>query len=152
MEELLAQLMTAITTGVTTVGKETATQAIKDSYQELKTLIIQRYGSQAKVEKAIQQVEEEPESHGKHLVLEEQLVKAGTMQDTKVQQLVKDMLVLLKQEGHLSGLVYKVKLKGSGAIAQGLGAVAAGAGGIAIGGNVGGNFSTGGNLGKEEKA
>lgn len=150
MEELLVEMMNAITNGAVAVGKDTAKQSIKDAYQGLKTLIIQRYGSQAKVEKAIQEVEEEPESKGQQLVLEEQLVKAEVVQDTEVQQQVKDLLALLTQEGLLSGPVYQAKLKGSGAIAQGPGAVAAGAGGIAVGGNVAGNISTGGGNGGEE--
>lgn len=152
MDELLAQLMTAMTTGAIAVGKETMTQAIKDAYQGLKGLIIDKYGSQAKVEMAIQEMENEPESKGQQLVLEERFVKAGVVQDTEVQQQVKDFLALLTQEGLLTGPVNQAKLKGSGAIAQGPGAVAAGAGGIAIGGNVGGNISTGGNRGNEENS
>jgi hypothetical protein len=61
----------------------------------------------------------------------------------ELRALVEDYEEAAKAHAAASGTSYSATLQGSGAIAQGEGATAASGGSVAVGGNVGGNVSTG---------
>jgi len=136
-------IVAALTAGAVAAATDVTTQAIKDAYTGLKSIILTKFGQKPAVQSAVEQLEQDPESKGYAMVAQEQLQKAGAGQDQEIVAKAQTLSDLLKQAGLSGGGVYTAHLSGSGAIAQGTGAVAAGAGGIAVGGNVHGGISSG---------
>ena len=126
----------ALVAGAGAAVKDVATQAVKDTYASLKKMVVSRFGTKADVTNAIQQVEQKPDSEGRHAVLKEELKLAAVDKDGELVEQAKTMLDLLKKEGLIDGAKYQAYQTGSGAIAQGTGAVAAGQGGVAVAGSI----------------
>jgi len=138
-------IVTAVAAGAAVAAKDVAAQAVKDGYAALKTLIVRKFGEQADVAAAVEQVEKKPDSKPRQGVLKEELETAGAGQDAEVVRQAQALLDLLKGHGQALGVTYQAELRGSGAIAQGPGAVAAGARGVAVGGDVKGGVIVTGN-------
>jgi hypothetical protein len=68
--------------------------AITDAYQKLKGLLANKFGAKSKVVTALDDLEEEHDSKGRQLTLQEQIVKAKADQD---QELVQAAQVLLHE-------------------------------------------------------
>jgi hypothetical protein len=77
---IVAALVAGITQGTTKVGEN----AISSAYEALKTVIKRKLGTDSKVTRAIQYLEEEPESEGYRAVLKEQIAKAKADQDSDI--------------------------------------------------------------------
>jgi len=76
MESFVASLVGALTAGAIAAAKDTAAQAIKDAYTGIRQYISDQY---AKVR--LDNLEEEPQSKGQQLVVQEKLEKAGAKDD-----------------------------------------------------------------------
>lgn len=126
----------ALTAGVAAASQDLVSQAIKDAYNGLKSLVVKRFGDQSAVAQAIRQAEEKPQSTGRQTVLREELEAVHADQDAEVISQAQALLDLLKRHGQAGITSYTATLTGSGAIAQGARATAAGEGGVAVGGNV----------------
>jgi len=137
-------IVAAIVAGSVVATKDVATQAVKDGYATLKTLLVRKFGETSDVADALEKVENRPDSEARQALLKEELESTDANQDVELVQRAQALLDLLKESGLASGPSYQATLTGSGAIAQGKGAVAAGERGVAVGGDVkGGTIVTG---------
>jgi hypothetical protein len=144
MPDPITLIVGALATGAAAAAKDVVSQAVKDAYNGLKTLIGSKYESKPNVGASLQILEAKPDSSDIQAVVETALRDAGADQDDEIQTKTQELRTKLEQENLLPKIVYQGKVEGSGALAQGKGAVASGAGGIAVGGNVQGNLTTGG--------
>jgi hypothetical protein len=131
MEPTTTTLLTALVAGAAAATAEAVGQAIKDAYNGLKQLVIQKFSAKADVEKAIRGVESKPDSPGRQMTLKEELESAveadpTAAQDQALLDQAQKLLTLLQQAGHLAAASVKITQTGSGGIAIGTGAKAAG--------------------------
>ena len=87
---ILAALAAGTIGGVTEVSKT----AIIDAYQKLKDLLVNKFGAKSKVVTAVDDLEEEHDSKGRQLTLQEQIAKVKAGQD---QELVQAAQILLRE-------------------------------------------------------
>jgi len=99
---------------------EVSKTAITDAYQKLKGLLVNKFGAKSKVVTAVDDLEEEHDSKGCQLTLQEQIAKVKADQD---QELVQAAQVLLRElrsqpggEQHIQSIVgnYNAQVYGSG--------------------------------------
>jgi hypothetical protein len=149
MEPITTTLLAALIAGAAAGGTEVAGQAIKDAYNGLKQLVINKLGGKADVEDAIQQVEKKPNSEGRQTTLKEELESAvaadpAAGQDQDLLAQAQKLLDLLQQAGKPTTDAVQISLTGSGAIAYGQGSKAAGERGV-VADTIQGPVSTGDN-------
>jgi len=135
MEPVTATIVAALVAGAVAATKDVAVEAVKDAYTSLKSLIVGKFGHKKDLTEALQKVEQDPQSQGRQIMLEEELTKARAGQDADVIARARELLELLQEHGEKPATTYH-EVRSSGAVAQGPGAVAAGERGVAIGGNV----------------
>jgi hypothetical protein len=113
---ILAALAAGAIGGITEMSKT----AITDAYQKLKGLLVNKFGAKSKVVTAVDDLEEEHDSKGRQLTLQEQLAKVKADQD---QELVQAAQVLLREvrsqpggEQRIQSIVgnYNAQVHGSG--------------------------------------
>jgi hypothetical protein len=113
---ILAALAAGAIGGVTEMSKT----AITDAYQKLKGLLVNKFGAKSKVVTAVDDLEEEHDSKGRQLTLQEQIAKVKADQD---QELVQAAQVLLRElrsqpggEQRIQSIVgnYNAQVYGSG--------------------------------------
>ncbi len=113
---ILAALAAGAIGGVTEMSKT----VITDAYQKLKGLLVTKFGAKSKVVTAVDDLEEEPDSKGRQLTLQEQIAKVKADQD---QELVHAAQILLREvrsqpggEQHIQSIVgsYNAQVYGSG--------------------------------------
>lgn len=143
MPDPIALLVSVLAAGAAVAGKEVVSQAVKDAYNGLKALIVSKYESKPNVGASLQILEAKPDSADIQGVVEKALQEAGADRDEEIRTKVDELRTKLEQENLLPKIVYKGKVEGSGALAQGERAVAAGASGIAVGGNLEGGATVG---------
>ncbi len=116
MDPITAAIVAALAAGLTEVGKNT----IVDAYTGLKSLLKKKFGDDSKVVKAVDNLEEEKDSKGRQLTLQEQIAKVKADQD---QELVQAAQVLLREvrsqpggEQRIQSIVgnYNAMVSGSG--------------------------------------
>ncbi len=144
MVDPITLIVGALATGAAAAAKDVLSEAVKDAYNGLKTLIISKYESKPTVGATLQTLELSPESKEIQGVVEKAFREAGMEQDEEVKTKTQELRAKLEDEKLLSQTVYQGKVEGSGALAQGEHATAAGAGGLAVGGDFHGNVSLGG--------
>jgi hypothetical protein len=113
---ILAALAAGAIGGVTEMSKT----AITDAYQKLKGLLVTKFGTKSKVVTAVDDLEEEHDSKGRQLTLQEQIAKVKADQD---QELIQAAQVLLREvrsqpdgEQRIQSIVgnYNAQVYGSG--------------------------------------
>jgi len=82
MEPILATILGALAAGAIAKAKDVASQAVKDAYEGLKTLIIRKLGKSG----AVQSVEDEPESDSAHAALAEALAQKALQADVELEE------------------------------------------------------------------
>ncbi len=90
--------MDVITTAIIAALAAISTDAIKDSYNALKSALEKKFGSDSKVVDAVKELEENPDSKGRQDVLKEEVGKANVNDDKEIVQLAQDLLDKLKSE------------------------------------------------------
>jgi hypothetical protein len=140
--EPITIIVAALVGGAAATAKDVGAQAVKDAYNGLRALVIDKFGGQGDVDVALEQAQKKPDSDARQAVLKEELKGAGADRDQELVRQAQALLDLLKKHGAGSSTSYAATLTGNGAIAQGEGAVAAGKGGVAVGGNVHGGIRT----------
>ncbi|MFZ5863945.1 MAG: hypothetical protein ACOYXR_14030 [Nitrospirota bacterium] len=128
MEPITTTIVTALAAGDAAAGKETASAAIKDAYQGLKSLIQRRFAGTPNSDVVLAEHEKEPDTWQKPM--EKALTESGADTEDAVVRQAEALLKLLAD-----GRPGSPRVRGSGAAAD-RGGIAAGRGGIAAGGNV----------------
>ncbi|GHO76462.1 hypothetical protein KSD_42330 [Ktedonobacter sp. SOSP1-85] len=86
----------ALTAGVATSAQPLVSQALKDAYQGLKALIVRRYGDKPKVQEALKDHEEDPETYAKPL--QKALRSAQIENDDEILRAAQHLLTLIQQQ------------------------------------------------------
>lgn len=84
MDPVTTAIIAALAAGIIKSSSTVGEKAIVDAYEALKALIQHKFGSDSKVAKAVNELEEEPDSEGYKAVLKEQVAKAKVDQDSEV--------------------------------------------------------------------
>ena len=101
MDPITTALIAAISAGVTSAGKDVAINAIQDFYAGIKAMIIRKYGKDSNVNKALEDLEEKPDSAGRRAVLNEEIEAAGANEDNELINASKELLEKLKEFPHI---------------------------------------------------
>jgi hypothetical protein len=120
MDPVTTAILAALSAGAIDGITEMSKTVITDAYQKLKSLLITKFGAQSKVVTAVDDLEEEHDSKGRQLTLQEQLAKVQANQDQELIQAAQVLLhELLSQPGgeqHIQSIVgnYNAQVFGSG--------------------------------------
>lgn len=99
--EPISMLMAALVAGAGTALKDTAGQAVKDTYQGLKKLIIDRWGKKDEAELLLRKHEENPEAA--KALLESEFKKLKFDQNKDILELAKTLLAQADPDGAAKG-------------------------------------------------
>lgn len=93
--------MDPITTAIVTALANLGATAVKDAYEALKAAIAQKYGLESGVQKALNNLEEKPDSSGRKEVLQEEIKDSKADQDSDLQAIAQGLLQVLERQGTL---------------------------------------------------
>lgn len=94
MDPVTTAIVAAVTSGLTKVGEK----AIIDAYEALKNLLQEKFGKKSDVVKAVNRMEEKPESEGRKQILQEELVDAKADKDADIIKAAQALLHLIKSQ------------------------------------------------------
>jgi hypothetical protein len=97
MEPITTMIASAIALGAAAGLKPIVEQGIKDAYDGLKRLIVDRYRDKAEVVDAVEYVSKNPEAEKRRAVLEEALTDAGATKDAILLEAAKAVHVAVEQ-------------------------------------------------------
>ena len=103
-------ILTALISGATASVKDTASQAVKDTYNGLKTLIQSKLAGRSAAETALAQFEEDPDVW--KAPLEKELNKAGIAQDKEIIDTAQRVMTLVQPQQAAQGK-YNVQITGN---------------------------------------
>lgn len=84
--------MDIITTAIIAALAALSKDAIYDSYNALKSALKKKFGSESDVIDAVERLEKKPDSEGRQVTLQEEIVNANANDDTEIVQLAQDLL------------------------------------------------------------
>ena len=94
--------------------------AVLGAYQAVKALVQRKFGADHKVAKAIEELEQEPNSPGRKMLLQEAATKAGADKDEEIIKAAQALLDAVKEQ---PGGGVKISVTGDGNIFSGSGNV-----------------------------
>lgn len=94
MDPVTTAILAALSAGAIGGVTQVSTTAITDAYQKLKGVLVNKFGAKSKVVTAVADLEEEHDSKGRQLTLQEQIAKVKADQD---QELVQAAQILLRE-------------------------------------------------------
>lgn len=97
MEPITTMIASAIALGAAAGLKPIVEQGIKDAYDGLKRLIVDRYRDKAEVVDAVEYVSKNPEAEKRRAVLEEALTDAGATKDATLLEAAKAVHVAVEK-------------------------------------------------------
>jgi hypothetical protein len=89
---IVAAVSASVTNGMTAVGKE----AILDAYKGIKNAIKSKFGKDNNISKTITDLEANPESKGRQLLLAEQIVTAEANRDSDILKITQKLTEALQ--------------------------------------------------------
>ncbi|CAK8719162.1 MAG: hypothetical protein CDV28_1265 [Candidatus Electronema aureum] len=101
-------------------------KAVGDAYEGVKALVQRKFGADHKMTKAIEELEQEPDSDGWKLVLQEAAKKAGADKDAEIMKAVQALLDAVKAQPGGEKAIQQIinqQVSGSGHIFSGSGNV-----------------------------
>lgn len=90
--------MDVITTAIIAALAALSKDAIKDSYNALKSALRKKFGSDSDIVDAVEGLEKKPDSKGRQTTLQEEIENAKVNDDAQIVQLAQDLLNKLKDE------------------------------------------------------
>ena len=90
--------MDVITTAIIAALAGLSKDAIKDSYNALKSAFKKKFGSESDLVDAVDKLEKKPDSGGRKATLQEEIENAKVNDDAEIVQLAQDLLNKLKDE------------------------------------------------------
>ncbi len=111
MDPISTAVVAFLVAGLKDVGKSAAT----DCYNGVKNWIVKKLGNDAKVTKAIVEVEDAPDSKARQMVLEEEVGKANIANEPELLKLVEALVAALKEtnEGRQAMAKFQVDARGA---------------------------------------
>jgi len=103
-------ILTALVSGAAASVKDTASQAVKEGYNGLKTLIQSKLAGRSAAETALAQFEEDPDVW--KAPLEKELKKAGIAQDKEIIDTAQKVMTLVQPQQAAQGK-YNVQITGN---------------------------------------
>lgn len=97
----ISLIVAALTAGASAALKDTASDAIKDAYAGLKTLLRRKLGAQPDVQSTLDKHEEAPEVYEK--ALEHELGNAAIADDKEVVAAAQELMAQIDPEGSRAG-------------------------------------------------
>lgn len=91
---IIAGLVAGVANGVTEVSKK----VIVDAYEALKATLEQKFGAQSKVVKAVEELEEAPQSSARKAVVEEEVKGVNADQDPEILAAAQALLDKIKAQ------------------------------------------------------
>lgn len=98
MDPITTAILAALSAGAIGGVTQTSTTAITDAYQKLKGLLVNKFGAKSKVVGAIDELEEEHDSKGRQMTLQEQIAKVKADQDQELIQTAQSLLRELRSQ------------------------------------------------------
>jgi hypothetical protein len=92
MEPVSAAILAAAAAGLAQGASDTVAAAVADAYNALKRLIRERFGARSRVATAVDDLEEQPASQGRQVVVQEELESSGAARDTDIIDAAKAVL------------------------------------------------------------
>ena len=120
VDQVTAAIMAALSVGAIGGVTEMSKTAITDAYEKLKDLLVSKFGAKSKVVTAVAEIEEEPESKGRQLTLQEQIIKVNADQEQELVQAAQMLLQEIRRqpegEQRIQSIVgnYNAQVYGSG--------------------------------------
>jgi hypothetical protein len=90
-------ITSTIVSALSVMGSEFLKSSVKDSYDELKAVIRNKWGATAPLTKAVEELQANPNSQGQKLVLEERVADTKAAEDGDVMQAVTKLVAKLKE-------------------------------------------------------
>jgi hypothetical protein len=84
--------MDAITAAIIGALANLSTNAIKDSYEALKVALARKFGAKGDLPKAVESLEQKPDSAGRRETLKEEIANAKVDQDPEIAELARDLI------------------------------------------------------------
>lgn len=117
--------MDPITTAVVAALAHISAEAVKDGYHALKSAILRKFGSDSKLVKAVEELEQTPDSEGRRMIFQEEVARSKADQEKEIRSAAQSLIE--KIESQPSGRQTVIKVTGDGNIAAG--------GNVSIGGS-----------------
>lgn len=90
--------MDAITTAIIAALAALSKDAIKDSYNALKTALKKKFGDNSDLVDAVEKLEKKPDSEGRKAMLQEEVESAKANEDAAIVQLAQDLLNKIQEQ------------------------------------------------------
>ena len=87
-------ITTAIIAALATLTKD----VINDSYKALKSALKEKFGSDSNIVKSVEELENQPDSKGRQIVLQEEIENAKANDDATITQLAEALLHQLQEQ------------------------------------------------------
>jgi hypothetical protein len=120
MDPVTTAILAALSAGAIGGVTEMSKTAVTDAYQKLKGLLVNKFGIRSKIVTAVDDLEEEHDSKGRQLTLQEQIAKVKADQDQELVQaahaLLREISIQPRGEQHIQSIVgnYNAQNFGSG--------------------------------------
>ncbi|QTA85295.1 hypothetical protein [Desulfonema magnum] len=88
--------MEAVTVAITKAFAKLEETAVKDAYDALTTLIQKKFGEKSELAKAIENLENRPDSAGRKELLNEEIVAAKAHQDREITNAAESLIEKIK--------------------------------------------------------
>ncbi len=88
LDTISASIVTAVASGLAQTGK----QAVLDTYSALKNALKSTFGTDSDVVEAVDRLEEQPDSQGRQLILQEEIATAGAIDNQQLIELAQALL------------------------------------------------------------
>src|SRR5215203_5288220 len=111
---------TAILAAAPALASDLVSDAVKSTYHEIKEIIRRRWGTDSAIDEAIANIEDNPTSKGRALILEEEITRTEALSDPELMHAVYHLIDLLKQENLHRGVTEGVNIEISGGTVQGV--------------------------------
>jgi hypothetical protein len=126
-------ITTAIVAALPALATDMVSGAVKDTYAGLKSLIMRKFGASSAVAKSVDDLEADPKSEGRAIVLSEQVKKVNAPSDAEVMAAVNKLVEALANDKAAGNSSVHIHATMTGGVAGIVGAQNASIGSMDIG-------------------
>ncbi len=126
-------ITTAVVAALPGLAANVVSSAVKDAYAGLKSLIVRKFGATSAVAKSVEDLEANPNSQGRAMVLSEQVGEAKATSDADIMAAVSKLVEVLAKERATGTSNVHIQATMSGGVAGLVGAQNASIGSMNVG-------------------